>query len=276
MSWFPSNKCEANSQNKPSQDRISSLEPLRARLRRSVSEAPRYTKGRNWPTTFDPTLQLGSKTFGDACFKGFRGRPCANLLLSGSPLFQKAPLDRTQIGEAYLWIFRLIPHSFQPSFFSRTSHFPSVFAGFLKRRIPEKNGEATPRMLVVSHCLAAKPGSRLEESLWRLGTDVLRRTQGKPLSRCLKPGAGKNASILVPCMEKRAPPSFQSLGLSQKESSLPKKLRALVVGGKYLHPPPKQKRKSKRRAAKKQQSCMKHNDSPIEHLPFAQAPWEKK
>ena len=39
-------------------------------------------------------------------------------------------------------------HSFQPSFFSK-NHFPRVFGGFLERRIPGKNGEVTPRGVVV-------------------------------------------------------------------------------------------------------------------------------
>ena len=34
---------------------------------------------------------------------------------------------------------------FQPSFFSQTGCFPWVFDGFLKRNIPGKNGEGTPR-----------------------------------------------------------------------------------------------------------------------------------
>ena len=36
-------------------------------------------------------------------------------------------------------------HSFQSSFFSKTSYFPRVFGGFLERRIPGKNGEGTSR-----------------------------------------------------------------------------------------------------------------------------------
>ena len=40
-----------------------------------------------------------------------------------------------------------LPHSFQPSFFSKTDrHFTRVFGGFLER-IPGKNGEVTPRLL---------------------------------------------------------------------------------------------------------------------------------
>ena len=42
----------------------------------------------------------------------------------------------------------LIPHSFQSSLFSKTSYFPCVSGGFLERRIPGKNGEGTPRVLV--------------------------------------------------------------------------------------------------------------------------------
>ena len=42
-------------------------------------------------------------------------------------------------------IERLIPHSFQPSFFSKTSYFPRVSGGFLERRIPGNNVEGTPR-----------------------------------------------------------------------------------------------------------------------------------
>ena len=41
----------------------------------------------------------------------------------------------------------LIPHSFQPLFFLKTSGFPWGSDGFLERRIPGKNGEA-PRQLV--------------------------------------------------------------------------------------------------------------------------------
>ena len=44
----------------------------------------------------------------------------------------------------------MIPHSFQPSFFSETSHFPRVFGGFLERRIPGKDGEVTPGEMDVS------------------------------------------------------------------------------------------------------------------------------
>ena len=39
----------------------------------------------------------------------------------------------------------LIPHSFQPSFFSISSRFSWVSGGFLERRIPRKNGEGTHR-----------------------------------------------------------------------------------------------------------------------------------
>ena len=35
--------------------------------------------------------------------------------------------------------------SFQPSLFSKTSHFPRLLGGFLERRIPGKNGEVTSR-----------------------------------------------------------------------------------------------------------------------------------
>ena len=42
-------------------------------------------------------------------------------------------------------ILGLIPHSFQSSFFSKTIRFPWVSGGFLKRRIPGKNGDGTPR-----------------------------------------------------------------------------------------------------------------------------------
>ena len=42
----------------------------------------------------------------------------------------------------------LIPHYFQPSFFSKTSCFPWGSDGFLERRIPGKNGEVSPRSLV--------------------------------------------------------------------------------------------------------------------------------
>ena len=38
-----------------------------------------------------------------------------------------------------------ISHYFQPSFFSKTICFPRVLGGFLERRIPGKNGEATLR-----------------------------------------------------------------------------------------------------------------------------------
>ena len=37
-------------------------------------------------------------------------------------------------------------HSFQPSFFSKTSCFPRVLRGFVERRMPGKNGEGTPRI----------------------------------------------------------------------------------------------------------------------------------
>ena len=43
------------------------------------------------------------------------------------------------------------PHTFQPSFFSKTSCFPWVFDGFLKRSIFGKNGEASPS--IVSSCI---------------------------------------------------------------------------------------------------------------------------
>ena len=38
-------------------------------------------------------------------------------------------------------------HSFQPSFFSKTSCFSKVSGGFPERRIPGKNGESTPRVI---------------------------------------------------------------------------------------------------------------------------------
>ena len=41
-------------------------------------------------------------------------------------------------------------HSFQPSFSSKTGGFPQAFDGFLKRRIPGKNGEGTPSLAVSS------------------------------------------------------------------------------------------------------------------------------
>ena len=39
----------------------------------------------------------------------------------------------------YTKILGVDSHSFQPSFFAKTGCFPSVFDGFLKRRIPGKN-----------------------------------------------------------------------------------------------------------------------------------------
>ena len=47
----------------------------------------------------------------------------------------------------------LIPfHSFQPSLFSKTDRrFPTVLGGSPERRIPEKNGEVTPRLVAVRH-----------------------------------------------------------------------------------------------------------------------------
>ena len=42
-------------------------------------------------------------------------------------------------------------HSFQPSFFSKTSCFPRVLGGFPETRIPGQNGEATLR--IVDTCI---------------------------------------------------------------------------------------------------------------------------
>ena len=39
----------------------------------------------------------------------------------------------------------MIPHSFQPSFFSKSSRFPWVSGGCLERRTPGKNEEGIPR-----------------------------------------------------------------------------------------------------------------------------------
>ena len=41
----------------------------------------------------------------------------------------------------------MIPHSVQPSFFSKHCRFPWVSGGFLERRIPRKNGEGTPGLM---------------------------------------------------------------------------------------------------------------------------------
>ena len=41
--------------------------------------------------------------------------------------------------------FWVLFHSFQPSFFSKTSSFPLDSTGFLNRMIPGKNGEVSPR-----------------------------------------------------------------------------------------------------------------------------------
>ena len=55
-------------------------------------------------------------------------------------------------------ILGLIPHSFQPSFFSTTSQVPRVF-GFLERRIPGKNGEVAPRKMPVLRFARLVPAS---------------------------------------------------------------------------------------------------------------------
>ena len=47
----------------------------------------------------------------------------------------------------FVWGFVFIPHSFEPSFFSKSSRFPWVSGGFPERRIPGENGEGAPRGL---------------------------------------------------------------------------------------------------------------------------------
>ena len=65
------------------------------------------------------------------------------------------PLDATikhELNRMFMLFRELIPHSLQPSFFSKTSHFSRVFGGFPERRIPGKNGEATPRVILFFLC----------------------------------------------------------------------------------------------------------------------------
>ena len=65
-------------------------------------------------------------------------------------------------GEKWLWLgvpqrilAGLTPHSFQPWFFSKIGCFLWVFDGFLKRWIPGKNEEGSPRSMgkLEHHCL---------------------------------------------------------------------------------------------------------------------------
>ena len=66
---------------------------------------------------------------------------------------------KRRLSDRHHWHFLgLIPCLFfEPSFFSQTGCFPCVFDGFLKRRIPGKNGESTSRAFAN---LRAMPSSR--------------------------------------------------------------------------------------------------------------------
>ena len=61
---------------------------------------------------------------------------------------------------------RLIPHSLQPSFFSKTSCFPWGSDGFLERRIPGKKGEVSPRVFYWLTDGAKPAKSRMWVKMW--------------------------------------------------------------------------------------------------------------
>ena len=101
---------------------------------------------------FWPILSIGSGLFPYVCFflgaspaqsalQVRRPRPSRRRATSASRSWVGPSIHRTMI------CFQgLIPHSVQPSFFSKTCFFPWILDGFLKKkRIPGKNGEGTPK-----------------------------------------------------------------------------------------------------------------------------------
>ena len=94
---------------------------------------PKYL--RNTRLTFKKEAQVSGE--GGASLEPWPPHVCYNIV--GSPWEGKLRLLEVDSN-----------HSFQPSFFSKTSCFPRVLGGSLERRMPGKNGEGTVRKLGIS------------------------------------------------------------------------------------------------------------------------------
>ena len=97
-------------------------------------------------------------------------------------LFEAKWNHRTGIHQTILGV---LPHSFQPTFFSNTSRFPWVSGGLLERRIPGKDGEGAPRYRVV-----CSPKTRLPGPRGLMGKIAKKKGQYIPLEPCTPPQSG--------------------------------------------------------------------------------------